>query len=349
MGQQYLTQLDYERALGGNVLRDVSRSFFLSLRLLPPELRGVCSLGYLLARTSDTLADTAAVDLGLRKSLLNRFRELIRLESPPDEEKEAFFREVERGILPHLTHRGELTLMRKIPDILGWLCAILPEYRASIDKVLDAITKGQAADLDRFGEAEPGKVRFIDNREDLVLYADQVAGSVGRFWTEVGKLTLVNFARASLESMCERGERYGRALQYINIVRDLGEDVRSGRCYLPRQQLEYAGWGEGPWNTNQGALMNVALSWLDEAEDGLRAGLDYAQKLRNRRVKLATVLPAMLGAATIRSLRKSQSSFLTQKVKIDRSETRKISLGATQRVLFKRNLEPYFNQLLKSA
>ena len=349
MGQKLLTEHDFQRALGGRVLREVSRSFFLTLRVLPPQVRGVCSLGYLLARTSDTIADTTAASVGMRISLLERFRGVIQAESPAEEELDGLVREIESDFLPNLTHRGELRLMGRIEDTIGWLGAIAPDYRAAIDDVLDAIVSGQSADLQRFGEVEASRVRFIDKREELELYANQVAGSVGRFWTEVGQLSFERYAQASFESMCERGERYGRALQYINIVRDVGEDVKNGRCYLPREELDRAGWRDGPWNTNQGALMNVALSWLDEAEEGLRAGLEYAQKIGNRRMKLATVLPAMLGAATIRSLRKSQSAFLTRRIKIGRPETRKISIGVTQRVLFGQNLENYFDRLLKSA
>src|SRR5438477_3277383 len=43
------------------MLRDVSRSFYLSLRLLPRRLREPIGLAYLLARATDTLADTVSV------------------------------------------------------------------------------------------------------------------------------------------------------------------------------------------------------------------------------------------------------------------------------------------------
>ena len=52
------------------LLTRVSRSFGLSLRLLPPEVRPVISLAYLLARTSDTLADAALVPVSKRVEAL---------------------------------------------------------------------------------------------------------------------------------------------------------------------------------------------------------------------------------------------------------------------------------------
>ena len=42
----------------GPILRDVSRAFYLTLRVLPGEVRQSIGLFYLLARTTDTIADT---------------------------------------------------------------------------------------------------------------------------------------------------------------------------------------------------------------------------------------------------------------------------------------------------
>src|SRR5947209_5395214 len=57
-------------ALRGSILASVSRSFYLSIRLLPKKLRDPVSLGYLLARASDTIADTTEVPIDLRTEKL---------------------------------------------------------------------------------------------------------------------------------------------------------------------------------------------------------------------------------------------------------------------------------------
>src|SRR4051812_40296353 len=57
------------------ILSAVSRSFYLSIRLLPKKLRDPVSLGYLLARASDTIADTAEIPAALR---LEKLRLLAR-------------------------------------------------------------------------------------------------------------------------------------------------------------------------------------------------------------------------------------------------------------------------------
>src|SRR6267143_2496118 len=56
--------------LRGSILASVSRSFYLSIRLLPKKLRDPVSLGYLLARASDTIADTTELPIELRSETL---------------------------------------------------------------------------------------------------------------------------------------------------------------------------------------------------------------------------------------------------------------------------------------
>ncbi len=58
--------------LRGPVLRSVSRSFYLSLRILPAALREPLSLAYLLARATDTIADTPEPPVALRMDALNQ-------------------------------------------------------------------------------------------------------------------------------------------------------------------------------------------------------------------------------------------------------------------------------------
>ena len=56
------------------LLRRVSRSFYLTLRLLPPQVRESIALAYLVARLSDTLADGAQTEG--EKQLLARRKEI---------------------------------------------------------------------------------------------------------------------------------------------------------------------------------------------------------------------------------------------------------------------------------
>src|SRR5438067_10976924 len=70
--------------LRGSILASVSRSFYLSIRLLPKKLRDPVSLGYLLARASDTIADTTELPTELRTEKLRLLARAIQGESLAD-------------------------------------------------------------------------------------------------------------------------------------------------------------------------------------------------------------------------------------------------------------------------
>jgi len=60
-----------------DLLKATSRSFYLTLRVLPAAVRPQIGLAYLLARTTDTIADTELVPLAQRVEALQRLRERI--------------------------------------------------------------------------------------------------------------------------------------------------------------------------------------------------------------------------------------------------------------------------------
>ena len=62
---------------GSDLLRHVSRSFFLTLRVLPGAIRPQISVAYLLARATDTIADTRLISLELRRQALREMRRAI--------------------------------------------------------------------------------------------------------------------------------------------------------------------------------------------------------------------------------------------------------------------------------
>src|SRR5215475_2754774 len=57
-----------------DLLKETSRSFYLTLRVLPGTLRPQIGLAYLLARTTDTIADTELVPLEQRLAALQKLR-----------------------------------------------------------------------------------------------------------------------------------------------------------------------------------------------------------------------------------------------------------------------------------
>src|SRR5437016_4467000 len=59
------------------VLRSVARSFYLTLAVVPSDVRAQVGVAYLLARAADTIADTDLIEHPLRLQYLTRFREWV--------------------------------------------------------------------------------------------------------------------------------------------------------------------------------------------------------------------------------------------------------------------------------
>ncbi len=78
--------------------------------------------------------------------------------------------------------------------------------------------------------------RRIETRQDLLHYCYQVGGTVG--------LTMAPILGVSCPAGLAAARSLGIAMQLTNIVRDLGEDLRMGRLYLPREDVHRFGLRE---------------------------------------------------------------------------------------------------------
>ncbi|MET0310416.1 MAG: squalene/phytoene synthase family protein, partial [Burkholderiaceae bacterium] len=275
---------------GLDVLRAVSRSFYLSIRLLPPALREPVGLAYLLARATDTIADTGSLPAADRLARLTLLADAIAGSTPA----RAALPALAQSFAPLQADRGEQRLILALPQCLAWLDTVGEADRADIREVLRLITRGQSLDVERFG-AGTG-VRALASAAELEEYTYLVAGCVGEFWTSVCARHLPGFACETPATMREWGRAYGMGLQLVNILRDTGEDLAAGRCYLPADELAAAGVSPADALAHPANLHAVRARWLARAEGFLADGVRYARAVESRRIRAATVLPALIGA-----------------------------------------------------
>ncbi|NDA99728.1 MAG: phytoene/squalene synthase family protein, partial [Betaproteobacteria bacterium] len=81
--------------------------------------------------------------------------------------------------------------------------------------------------------------RRYETIEDLQAYGARVAGSVGAMMAVIMRTR----SEAALARACDLGV----AMQLTNIARDVGEDARFGRLYLPMQWMREAGLEPQSW------------------------------------------------------------------------------------------------------
>ena len=213
------------------------------------------ALGYLLARASDSIADSSDAPREMRAEALDGLKG----------------GEVDAGRLTTLVEcqsvRAEAELLEALPGLVDAMRR--SQDRERLEWVWGHILRGQAFDLVRFAESEePLTASELDD------YTFAVAGAVGEFWTELSFDRVPRFSKRDRAEMVRLGVRYGKGLQLINILRDRAADREIGRVYVADEDFERA---------------------LGEAADGLVTGVEWAGSVDRRRMSYACVLPARIG------------------------------------------------------
>ena len=298
--------------LEGQLLASVSRSFYLSIRVLPGILRAPIGLAYLLARASDTIADTSDVPAEIRLQHLARFAEMIQQGITEG------LGPLQRDIRPE--HAGERTLIDRLGDALEWLATISAFDRTEILIVMERIIRGQTLDLERFAQVE--EVVALGTAEELEEYTYLVAGCVGEFWTRICLHHLRDYARIEAEPLRQLGVNYGKGLQLVNILRDLPADLRAGRCYLPEDELRAAGTSPRTLLEHPEAGRAVFDHWHRRAQQLLDDGRSYIEALRPARLRIGCFLPWYLGVKTLALLVEKPPLETPERVKVPRSTVR---------------------------
>jgi farnesyl-diphosphate farnesyltransferase len=266
------------------ILRRTSRTFYLTIRFLPRSVRGEVALAYLLARATDTIADSSAADTLARLDVLIAARSS--LSAPSIDGYRA------KEWIGYQRDPAEQQLLSALPRFWSRMHA---QQDGLVAGVIGSILEGQIFDLQRFA-ADSAPL----SDDELVRYTYLVAGSVGEFWTDLCAARIGDFAAGPLDVMRRRARHYGQALQLVNILRDSRMDAAIGRSYVTA--TDTARW------TEQGR------AWLAD-------GAVYCAALRSGRLRYATLLPALLGARTL-SLVAAQPADALAPAKVSRSELR---------------------------
>lgn len=199
--------------VGGDTLRDAflrcraicrrhARSFYLASRLLPRRARLETWAIYAYCRTVDDLADEPG--------------------APWDPEEQL---QLWRAWLRRLAAGEEPGTPPASGTAIGpALVQTLRRHDAAIAPLAELLD-GTAWDL---------QGRAVETDEDLLRYCHLVAGTVGLAMAEV-------FGARGGEPARRAADELGIAMQLTNILRDVGEDARAGRVYLPLAALRRHG------------------------------------------------------------------------------------------------------------
>tara|TARA_Y100000588_G_C14213552_1_gene907776 strand:+ start:78 stop:1094 length:1017 start_codon:yes stop_codon:yes gene_type:complete len=305
-----------------SLLERTSRSFFLTLRALPSKVRGQVGLLYLLARVADTIADSKHGETDLLLQTLQQYNERVQgdSESLPKFDDLAEMQENE----------GEGALLRNVTSVVACLEEFSDGDRMRIRKCLDIIVSGQSLDLQRFGIAnEGGVISSLQREDELDDYAYRVAGCVGEFWTS---MTLAHLFKANADKevkLFALGVRFGKALQLTNILRDIPEDLRFGRCYIPSESLAEIGLKSSDLLDagNMDQFRPLYNRYIDLASAHMDAAIEYIGMLPYSQFRLrgACMLPVLIGQRTLKLLRQQNVLDAGNRVKVLRPEIEELT------------------------
>lgn len=185
------------------IVRQHARTFHLASIFLPPPKRRAAFALYAFCRVADDIVDRA---------------DRARCDgSTADPGVIAALAEHEQKLLETLAGRPSDPVFSELHRVMG-------EFGVPA-AVLSELMDGVAMDL------KP--VRY-ETWPELATYCEGVAASVGEMCTWVFGVQ----GDSQVRTVALRYARtLGLAMQLTNILRDVGEDARRGRCYLPLQDL----------------------------------------------------------------------------------------------------------------
>lgn len=215
-------QLAHDELYQRSILESVSRTFALTIPLLPNGLEKVVGNTYLLCRIVDTIEDATCVDPTTKQELSTLFIKTVLDHSL----SEQFVRECLIALINHPNH-NEKDLIENIPRVLRVLQSCDEKQRHAVAKCVQIMSEGMS-----YFHIRQNQIGLEDLKE-FEKYCYVVAGVVGEMLTTLFALHSPAFAKA-ISGKESLAIAFGQALQMTNILKDSPEDQLRGVSWKPK-------------------------------------------------------------------------------------------------------------------
>ena len=282
------------------MLKNVSRSFYLTLAIVPHTVRAQIGLAYLFARAADTIADTDLIERSRRLILLKDFK----AQFTADALDWTTIRSIQSALVPHQASAGERTLMQRLEECFQLFGTVSLEDRTRIRTLMSTLVNGMEMDLTVFPGDSVKELTALRTMEELDRYTYYVAGCVGEFWTDMVAGHVPSLLAWNVADMAEVGVRFGKGLQLTNILKDVARDLQRGRCYIPDTLLREARLTPSDLLNigNHHRIQPILRQLIGVARDHLDQGWMYTLAIPRRelRLRLACMWPILFAGQTLR-------------------------------------------------
>jgi farnesyl-diphosphate farnesyltransferase len=319
-------------------LKEVSRTFYPSIQILPKDLHFYVGHSYLICRLLDTLEDAYDISVEKKTKALNEAILCIKNSANFSKENNIFtdiaaasdIKPYEKIILENAFNVFEC--IETFPDI------VKSDIRDWTIEMADGMKKYA------FGSDNP-KTQ-LSTMSELEEYTYYVAGTVGELLSRLFTLDHFNISDEKSEVMFENGVAFGKALQYVNIIKDSREDFTEGRCFIPADLLKKHGLELSEFfkSDKRDEIKAVYTELINIAEDHLKAAIKYIEAIPVRlwRIRLFCIWPVALAYATLNGIKRDLDEF------IKTNNTYKISRSEVKSILRKGYIAAFSNRYFKN-
>lgn len=295
----------------------LSRSFALTIPKLPPDLQSAVGVSYLLCRAVDTIEDSRLAHPDQKISQLEDFLAAVDDGNIVDLSRHL------TAELSGLVSPEELTLIDNLPLLFGTLNEFSPRQQAAVRTCLRKMASGMKSYVDR--------PNGLSDMGDLDQYCYVVAGVVGEMLTELfcDHCPEIDSRKEALGKL---SASFGQGLQMTNILKDIWDDKREGRCWLPKNLFDsmdldlddFEGATRSPnFRPVMLQLATTALAHLDNA-------VEYTLLIPRRHtgIRLFCLLAVGMAYATLNRVVQVPQFSSDYRPKISRSTVRGVMFAA---------------------
>ena len=313
------------------VLPSVSRTFALSIRVLPGALGRAVRAAYLLCRIADTLEDEPTLAAASKAALLDELTRCFDDSAAADEFPNRVTAITGDAAHVRLTQHADLVfvLYRSLP------VATQVHVRRWVGEMIGGMRK--------FVLLYPHGIR-IQSLEEYKEYCYYVAGTVGYLLTDLWHEHVPSIGDRQYAVLREKCRAFAEALQTVNILKDVATDAeQENSIYIPEELLRQHGSSHATIlapdrlrGTREALATLVQLAWHD-----LEGARSYLLLIPRRAVpiRLFCVLPLLFAYATLRDLTRTPQALARRDVvKISRREVKSLTLFGFLVILSNRGL-----------
>ncbi len=216
-----------------DILKDVSRSLYLSINIFPYPIKSVMGIGYILCRAADTIADCPDIDNELKYKTIKLLHNIESAEIRNDISR------LMKEFSAKIKNPKEKPLMNNMAEIFDFYAALPKIYRDLVAEIVDGVAHGMEIDIRSFPFKDKKSVSALKTEADLEKYCAYIGGAPGIFWAKLYGLILREKNTKPFENFVqtEDAKSIGEGLQITNILKDMAHDLRMGRCYIPGDDL----------------------------------------------------------------------------------------------------------------